>query len=81
MRFDLRLDGLHDIRPAEVDFLRWRRGRWIQHTTKHYPATLSEVWKAAKVQEILDTLSEPTLIHIQYRSFTRMWILRNGMCL
>lgn len=30
-------------------------------------------WEAAKVTELLDTLSEPTLIHIQQRFFTRMW--------
>lgn len=32
------------------------------------------VWQAAKVSEHLNTLSEPTLVHIQHRSFSRMWI-------
>jgi len=36
--------------------------------------TLSDVWQAARVTENLDTLAEPTLIHIQQRSFSRMWI-------
>lgn len=36
--------------------------------------TLSDVWQAAKVTENLDALAEPTLIHIQQRSFSRMWI-------
>jgi hypothetical protein len=36
--------------------------------------TLSDVWEAAKVTENLDTLAEPTLIHLQQRSFSRMWM-------
>lgn len=35
---------------------------------------LSEVWSAAEVNTHLDTLSEPTLIHIQQCSFQRMWL-------
>lgn len=34
----------------------------------------ADTWDRAEVTQNLDTLSEPTLIHIQQRSFTRMWV-------
>ncbi len=35
---------------------------------------LGEVWDAAEVNSKLDTISEPSLVAIQQRSFTRMWV-------
>jgi hypothetical protein len=36
--------------------------------------TLGNVWQSARVSENLNTLSEPTLAHLQHRSFSRIWI-------
>jgi hypothetical protein len=36
--------------------------------------TLGDVWEAARMSENLATLSEPTLVHLQHRSFTRIWV-------